>query len=1021
MSLQLHSERQHRPNSIPKPSDEQHKILNAVKRGCSIIIDAVAGSGKSTTVLQIAQMMSEKRILQITYNKSLKDEVRKSAEAHSLMNLEVHSYHSLGYKYYSADCARDKGIIAAIHNMLPNKVPRMQPFDIIIIDECQDMTPMLYQLSVKFYIDNLIAYCNLRGNTDWNRRWRPQMIFMGDRYQCVYEFRSADSRFLTLADYCWRRYVTPAYNPYDISSIPKDASLPAFERHTLSVSYRLTVQLTDFVNISLMHNKRIVAANDRQGPKVYLYSGANAEHSQAQSGYAFKAIIKVGKRIKHLLLVEQSLKPSDIIVLMPTTKTRPGKQTPWIKLANDLTHAGIPIYTSRHEDDQPTNAVSNGKVIFTTFHSAKGLGRRFVVLFNMTTYYFLKKPYCAPNFDCTNDWYVAATRCKQEMHVIAGDMGDEIQFLYLPKDCYHTYVIVSNPQCIADRVFQAPQDRARHAADTFIMSKYRTFETDVTALVSHLPIELLTQLEPLVDSIMRIKAGCEIRPTQLRSEVDSTFTSLIESVAIINSHAVMDKWEARLSKTSATLRNRLINDDFRNKDLSIGPKDAGPLSERMNKKYVEYFAPIQKSSPNHNEYGADDHISDADDIIVFNPDELPADYYLHLSALYDSESTELLYIYKQLPSFTWMSDEELNHCLANAERAIPPLKQYLVEFSATNCRPIEKHKAANGREPRSGTLTSATKSDISVMYRTPNMPNVGIRINGRYDLVTCDFNNITTIWEFKVINKLDITHKLQILIYAYLSYLSSAFNPNHISGADDECVPANIFDDKLYNIANVKKKVLDTHFNLLNLRDGELFEMFAPQEMGNSGDPLLIRVMPTLRQIVDTLLEYKINSNIPLDDDQFRHVIEEYSQPILSAEHKLKKITCSTLRSKAREIGLIGFSSMKKADLISGLQHAMSEADYNIFIHTAYSSKITSAANNAHCSDANGDGDSENESNISDNDREYTANIDDSYIINLNNDDDDEPRSVDDMLSAADVRVNNMAASFDGLLITDTQ
>jgi superfamily II DNA or RNA helicase len=53
------------------PSSEQQLIIDAIKRGENVSVNAVAGSGKTTTILGIAKQIPEKKILQITYNLSL--------------------------------------------------------------------------------------------------------------------------------------------------------------------------------------------------------------------------------------------------------------------------------------------------------------------------------------------------------------------------------------------------------------------------------------------------------------------------------------------------------------------------------------------------------------------------------------------------------------------------------------------------------------------------------------------------------------------------------------------------------------------------------------------------------------------------------------------------------------------------------------------------------------------------------------------------------------------------------------
>ena len=89
------------------PSEEQMAIINAIKAGNHVQVDAVAGSGKTTTVLSLAHYNSEKIIVQITYNSDLKTEVREKQKQYSkimkLDNLEIHNYHSFATTYYDKD------------------------------------------------------------------------------------------------------------------------------------------------------------------------------------------------------------------------------------------------------------------------------------------------------------------------------------------------------------------------------------------------------------------------------------------------------------------------------------------------------------------------------------------------------------------------------------------------------------------------------------------------------------------------------------------------------------------------------------------------------------------------------------------------------------------------------------------------------------------------------------------------------------------------------------------------------
>ena len=103
-------------------SEEQQHILDVVQTGVNVVVDAVAGTGKTTLILSIAKELTDTQILQMTYNKSLKFEVREKIEDAKLENLSVHTFHSLAVCYYTEKAHVDSEIRKIIMNKLkPNR------------------------------------------------------------------------------------------------------------------------------------------------------------------------------------------------------------------------------------------------------------------------------------------------------------------------------------------------------------------------------------------------------------------------------------------------------------------------------------------------------------------------------------------------------------------------------------------------------------------------------------------------------------------------------------------------------------------------------------------------------------------------------------------------------------------------------------------------------------------------------------------------------------------------------------
>jgi superfamily II DNA or RNA helicase len=102
---------------LPEFSIEQYNIIQQLSLNNNVVVDSVAGSGKTTTNLHIAKRFPLFLILLLTYNKKLKLETREKAKKLGINNIEVHSYHSFCVKYYDNECFNDSIINKNIHKL----------------------------------------------------------------------------------------------------------------------------------------------------------------------------------------------------------------------------------------------------------------------------------------------------------------------------------------------------------------------------------------------------------------------------------------------------------------------------------------------------------------------------------------------------------------------------------------------------------------------------------------------------------------------------------------------------------------------------------------------------------------------------------------------------------------------------------------------------------------------------------------------------------------------------------------
>jgi superfamily I DNA/RNA helicase len=78
-------------------TDEQRAVIEA--EDPILKVNAVAGSGKTTTLLEFAAHRPDARILYLAYNRSVAEEVRVKAQARGLRNLTVNTIHGLAYRH----------------------------------------------------------------------------------------------------------------------------------------------------------------------------------------------------------------------------------------------------------------------------------------------------------------------------------------------------------------------------------------------------------------------------------------------------------------------------------------------------------------------------------------------------------------------------------------------------------------------------------------------------------------------------------------------------------------------------------------------------------------------------------------------------------------------------------------------------------------------------------------------------------------------------------------------------------
>jgi len=362
------------------PSEEQQLIIDAIKRGENVAVNAVAGSGKTTTILGIASQIPDKKILQITYNRALKLEVEKKAKQHNLTNLKVLTFHGLACSYYDYTAYTDDRIQTILKDKIPlNKPVSSITHEIIIIDEIQDMTTLYFELVHKLIYD-LQRHIILG--------------IMGDNYQGIYGFKGADERFLTLGE---RIFINHQH----------------FTKLTLNTSYRLSQPIANFVNHVMVGGHPRIRALKEGNPVKYIQ-------------YPYQ---KLTDYVSNLIVSEMNTKgylAEDIFILSGTLRNQRIKD-----LENVLVAKGLLCFVPISEDSKLDERIIKDKIVFTTFHQSKGRERKLVIVFGFdTSYYEMFKDKHSSLIICPNLLYVATTRASNQLIVIEHiDRNQSLPFL----------------------------------------------------------------------------------------------------------------------------------------------------------------------------------------------------------------------------------------------------------------------------------------------------------------------------------------------------------------------------------------------------------------------------------------------------------------------------------------------------------------------------------------------------------------------------------------------------------------
>lgn len=301
---------------MPQLTNEQSAIINDLLGGNNTQVNAVPGSGKTSTVLSLAEQVGS--IIMITYNAHLKSEVRRSAPRH----LRVENYHSLCHHLFGR--GKDDRDITEVLRRDEEPAERCD-YQYLVVDEAHDMTHLYYTLLCKFM-----------GHMEHT----PIMCVMGDTEQCIYQFKDADPVFLSMA---------PEYF---------GNGLPWVE-HAMTRSFRLRANVVGNIN-------------RRFGTTITAHRGGGGVNTVNVKAFRRP---DVPRRVIQCIR-RHARRYEDVYILMNSLNSTNVRDLSRM-ITNALTDSGISVFVP---EDNIMDADYRGKITVTTMHKSKGTERPVVIV-----------------------------------------------------------------------------------------------------------------------------------------------------------------------------------------------------------------------------------------------------------------------------------------------------------------------------------------------------------------------------------------------------------------------------------------------------------------------------------------------------------------------------------------------------------------------------------------------------------------------------------------------------------------
>ncbi|CAH0021474.1 unnamed protein product [Clonostachys rhizophaga] len=341
----------------------------------NVLVSARPGSGKTATAEAIMAAHPDKRVAVLTYSKRLQLETFQRLRTYS--NCEVFTFHAMAGFLFGTLVYEDSILAEQRENVLNrSELPQWdpEPFDIIVLDEFQDCTEILFWL----------ANCFILANDRKMGGQSARLVVLGDEKQSIYGFRGADDRYLTLAP-----ELLGPLNRYP------------FVKAQLSQSFRLSIQSVRFINDTFLGGESYITSS-KPGPKPIVIK-CHRWQSRALAKQLWTMIERYG--------------PKNTAIIAPSVRNNGPlhKRWPFQDVVNILSEQyGVPIAVSLDDEVPLDDKVVENKMCVSTIHQFKGSERDLVILFGLDSSFFKYFGRDLPDDRCPNLVYVALTRAMEQ-------------------------------------------------------------------------------------------------------------------------------------------------------------------------------------------------------------------------------------------------------------------------------------------------------------------------------------------------------------------------------------------------------------------------------------------------------------------------------------------------------------------------------------------------------------------------------------------------------------------------------